>query len=69
MSFTDDRGTEETVTSSATEVVRLPNSDPIGKPIIVGTAEVGQTLSADVSSISDTNGLTNATFSNRWINA
>ena len=67
VSFTDDRGTEETVTSIATEVARLPNSVPTGRPIIRGTAEVGQTLRADVSGISDANGLTNATFSYLWI--
>ena len=68
VSFTDDRGTEETVTSAATKVVRLPNRDPIGKPVILGILEVGQTLSADVSGISDQNGMTTATFSYKWVN-
>ena len=68
VSFTDDRGTEESVTSGATKIVKLPNSDPIGKPVILGTLEVGQTLTADVSGISDANGLTNATFSYEWVN-
>ena len=68
VSFTDDRGTEESVTSVATGIVKLPNRDPIGKPIIVGTLEVGQTLRADVSGISDPNGMTNATFSYEWVN-
>ena len=68
VSFTDDRGTEESVTSVATGIVKLPNRDPVGKPIIVGTLEVGQTLRADVSGISDPNGMTNATFSYEWVN-
>ena len=68
VSFTDDRGTEESVTSVATKVVKLRNRDPIGKPIIVGTLEVGQALKADVSGISDPNGMTNATFSYEWVN-
>ena len=68
VSFTDDRGTEETVTSNATAMVKLPNVEPTGKPIILGTLEVGQTLSADVSGISDPNGLTNATLSYQWAN-
>ena len=66
VSFTDDRGNEESVSRSAREVVRLPNSKATGKPIVLGTAEVGQTLSADVSGISDANGLTNATFRYDW---
>ena len=66
VSFTDDRGTEESVTSDATEVVKLLNFAPTGKPIIVGKLEAGQTLRADVSGISDPNGTTNATFSYWW---
>ena len=66
VSFTDDRGTEETRTSSATRAVKRRNHWPEGKPIIRGTLEVGQTLTADISGISDPNGMTNATFSYRW---
>ncbi len=66
VSFTDDRGNEESVTSPATQEVKLPNREPIGKPIILGTLQVGQTLTADVSGISDPNGMTNATFSYQW---
>ena len=66
VSFTDDRGNEESLTSVATQEVRLPNSAPSGKPVILGTLEVGQTLTADVSGIRDANGLTNATFRYWW---
>ena len=69
VSFTDDRGTVETLTSRATKVVKLPNFYPTGKPIVLGTLEVGQTLRADVSGISDRNGMTNATFTYEWINS
>ena len=68
VSFTDGRGNEETLTSHATEVVRLRNFLPTGKPVILGTAEVGQTLRVDVSGISDPNGMTNATFTYQWVN-
>ena len=68
MSFTDGRGNEETLTSLATEVVRLRNFMPTGKPVILGTAEVGQTLRVDVSGISDPNGMTNAAFTYQWVN-
>ena len=66
VSFTDDRGTEETVTSVATGMVKLRNFVPTGRPIIVGTLEVGQTLRADVSRIRDRNGMTNSTFGYVW---
>ena len=68
VSFTDGRGNEETLTSLATEVVRLRNFGPTGKPVILGTAEVGQTLRVDVSGISDPNGMTNAAFTYQWVN-
>ena len=68
VTFTDDRGTEETVNSNATKVVKLPNVEPTGKPAILGTLEVGQTLTADVSGISDPNGMTDSTFSYEWAN-
>ena len=66
VSFIDDRGNEESLTSVATQEVRLPNSAPYGKPVVLGTLEVGQTLTADVSGIRDANGLTNATFRYWW---
>ena len=68
VSFNDDRDTKETMTSRATKVVKRLNRAPIGKPVILGKAEVGQTLRADVSGISDPNGLTNATFKYEWVN-
>ena len=68
VSFTDGRGNEETLTSHATRVVRLRNFLPTGKPVILGTAEVGQTLRVDVSGISDPNGMTNAAFTYQWMN-
>ena len=69
VSFTDDRGTVETLTSGATKVVKLRNFNPTGRPIVLGTLEVGQTLRADVSGISDRNGMTNTTFTYQWINS
>ena len=67
VSFTDGRGNEETLTSLATRVVKLRNFLPTGKPVILGTPEVGQTLRVDVSGISDPNGMTNATFTYQWV--
>ena len=69
VSFTDDRGHSETLTSAATEVVAAapPNSDPTGLPTISGTPQVGEMLTADTSGISDEDGLTNVSYSYQWI--
>ena len=70
VSFTDDRGKQETLTSTATAavVVRL-NSAATGAPAISGTVQVGQTLTASTSGISDSDGLTNATFTYQWLSS
>ena len=68
VSFTDDDGYTETVTSKATAVVVVPpNVTPTGLPTITGTAEEGETLNADTSDIADDNGLTNVVFSHQWV--
>ena len=68
VSFTDDDGYTETVTSKATAVVVVPpNVAPTGLPTITGTAEEGETLNADTSDIADDNGLTNVAFSHQWV--
>ncbi len=73
VSFTDDAGHSETLTSEATEAVSLAvqrqqaNSAATGTPTITGTAQVGQTLTADTSGISDADGLTNVSYEYQWI--
>ena len=68
VSFTDDAGNEESLTSEPTaQVAARPNSPATGAPTISGTARVGETLTADTSGISDANGLANATFSYQWL--
>ena len=68
VTFTDDAGNEETLTSAATDAVEArPNSPATGDPTISGTAEVGETLTADASGIADEDGLTNATFAYQWL--
>ena len=67
-SFTDDAGNPETLTSEATgAVVARPNNPATGAPTINGTAQVGETLTADTSDIADEDGLDNATFSYQWL--
>ena len=43
------------------------NVAPTGEPTISGTAQVGHTLSADTSDISDDNGLANPQFAYQWL--
>ena len=66
VSFTDDAGNEETLTSAATDPVDAAlaaNSPATSAPTISGTAQVGETLTVDTSDIADMDGLTNADFS------
>ena len=68
VSFIDDRGNQETLTSAATGAVTArPNSAARGAPTISGTAQVGETLTASTMGISDADGLTNATFTYQWL--
>ena len=66
--FTDDQGNEESLTSGATDaVVARPNSPATGAPTISGTAQVGETLTADTSGVLDADGLTNPAFTYQWL--
>ena len=68
VSFTDDHGYAESLTSAATtQVSPPPNQAATGQPTIAGTPQVGETLSADTSGIGDANGLTNVQFNYQWI--
>ena len=73
VSFTDDAGNEETLTSTATGMVspavqpQTANSSATGVPTVTGTAQVGETLSVDTSGIADADGLTNVSYSYRWV--
>ena len=68
VSFTDDAGNEETLTSTATDAVASkPNSQATGAPAITGTAQVGETLTADPSGIADDDGLSNVQYEYQWL--
>ena len=68
VSFTDDAGNAETLTSQATATVATkPNNPATGAPTISGAAQVGETLTAETSSIADADGLDNATFTHQWL--
>ena len=67
VSFTDDGGHRETLTSAATAAVTQPNAPATGLPTVSGKARVGETLTVDTSGISDENGLDDATFTHQWV--
>ena len=67
VTFTDDAGHEESLTSYAVAVAATPNSPATGAPTISGTAQVGETLTADTSGISDADGLTSVSYSYQWL--
>ena len=71
VSFTDDAGNDEILTSAVTGAVSAapppPNTPATGAPTITGVAQVGETLTAGISGISDDDGLDNAIFSYRWL--
>ena len=68
VSFTDDAGNVETLTSAATAaVVPKPNNPATGAPAINGTAQVGETLTADTTGIADADGLNNVAFGYQWV--
>ena len=67
VSFSDDAGNAESLTSAATEAVTArPNTPATGLPTISGTAQVEQTLTAETSGISDQDGLSNVSYSYQW---
>ena len=47
--------------------LRNVNEEPSGEPTITGAAQVGETLTADTSGITDPDGLTSPTYSPQWI--
>ena len=71
VSFTDDAGNDEQLTSALTGAVAAapppPNTPATGAPTITGAAQVGETLTADTTGISDDDGLDNATFAYQWL--
>ena len=67
VTFTDDAGNDETLTSAATGAVAAANSPATGAPTISGTAQAGGTLTADTSGIADSDGLGGVTFAYRWL--
>ena len=65
VSFTDDAGNDETLTSAATDAVSAApasNTPATGAPTVSGTAQVGETLTAGTSGIVDADASRLASF-------
>ncbi len=60
----EDGDTTETYTVTVT---RAENWRATGAPTISGTAQVGETLTVDTSGIADADGLTNVSYTYRWL--
>ena len=70
VSFTDNAGHVETLTSTATDAVAAaptPNTPATGAPTISGTAQVGETLTANTSGVADADGLGNVQYEYQWL--
>ena len=70
VSFTDDADNDETLSSAVTDAVAAastPNRPATGAPTINGTAQVGETLTADTSDIADDDGLNNVQYEYQWL--
>lgn len=64
VSYTDQQGTQESVTSNATAIVTNVNDSPIGEVLITGTTSNGEALTADTGSLEDDDGL--GVFAYQW---
>ena len=60
-------GTHEFIAGIDISLSALPNIPATGAPTISGTAEVGETLTADTLGITDADGLDNVSFSYQWL--
>ena len=59
----EDGSTSQTYTVTVT---RAPNTPATGAPVILGTVEVGQTLTVDTSGIVDAEGLSSVSYAAFW---
>ena len=66
VSFLDDHGNTETLKSPILSIPAPPNNVATGSPVITGTAQVGETLSADLTGISDADSIITSTLTYLW---
>ena len=66
VSFLDDSGNTETLRSAIQLIPAPPNNAATGSPVITGTAQVGETLTADTDDLQDTDGIVTSTLTYQW---
>ena len=70
VAFRDDAGKYEQVESdlfpSSGTIQNKPNRQPTGRPTLLGTYQVGHTLTASTSDIRDRDGLTTPDYTYQW---
>ena len=66
VSFQDDQGNTETLRGPILFIPAPPNNVATGSPVITGTAQVGETLSADLSGVSDADSIITSTLTYIW---
>ena len=66
VSFLDDSGNTETLRSEIQLIPAPPNNAATGSPVITGTAQVGETLTADTDDLQDTDGIVTSTLTYQW---
>ena len=66
VSFLDDRGNTETLRSAIQLIPAPPNNAATGIPVITGTAQVGEALTADTDGIQDADGIVTSTLIYQW---
>ena len=64
---TDAAGNGNTAATQRSSIYTSTNNVAEGGPTITGTAQVGQTLTADTTGITDADGLTSPTYTYQWI--
>ena len=67
LSATSDDTDYEGETATVAVAISDGNATSTGAPTISGTAQVGNTLTADTSGITDSDGLTNVSYAYQWI--
>ena len=66
VSFLDDHGNTETLRGPLLPIPAPPNNVATGSPVITGTAQVGETLSVDLSGVSDADTIITSTLTYLW---
>ena len=66
-SYTDNEGNPDSAISASTGLITNVNDPVSGMPVILGTTAKGQTLTADISGVSDADGINTGTNAYQWL--